>query len=131
MATFQSRDELINAYEALLKLEEKLHQQLSGEYVDTDTVDEVLSRQSEIMSAIEEAGDLDRRVRENNEGNVRETLEEFASLREDNRETMESYTEELEKLMDSLDQAHELMKHYLQGEPRSAEEPSRRFDREV
>lgn len=131
MATYQSRDEVIQGYRLLLKLERRLAECLEQEEVDVEVIGDILTKQDEIMGAIDEASELDEQVLEANNNPVDDLLEEFSRLRSDNRSLMEEYIGELESVLESLDQAHELLKYYLQGEPRAGEEPSRRFDKEV
>lgn len=131
MATYQSRDEVIEGYRSLLKLERRLSKCFEQEDVDADLIGDILEKQDEIMTAIDEAPNLDQQVLNDDDSSAHDLLEEFSRLRSDNRSLMEQYVEELESALESLDQAHELLKHYLQGEPRSGEEPSRRFDKEV
>lgn len=130
MATFQSRDDLIRAYQSLLKLEEQLHEYLNEENFEEETLFPLLEKQSEIMSKIDDAPELDEQVLNNND-RVESILESFARLREKNETMMEEQTEVIEKQMESLGQAHELLKHYLQGEPRPGEKQYSQFDKEI
>lgn len=132
MATSLSRDDIVEAYESLLTLEQSLKEHLDqAEEPSPETLNEILERETELMDLIEEAPELDREVRRDEGTGVDDVFSEFAELREENRERIEQYASELENTMESLEQAHELLKHYLQGEPRSNEETIRRIDREV
>lgn len=130
METFRSRAELIDAYRRLLELEKRARDLLS-EQGDPERLQEVFDRQDSLMQAIESSGQLDRTVRDAPDSPVQEILEEFQSLREDNRERLQNQRSTLESQLDSLDQSLKVMRRYMQGERRSGGSTSFRVDERI
>jgi len=134
MATFQSRDELVEAYLNLLELEKSLSEKLDeAERVEFkgDEILELIETQSKIIKEIETASELDREIWADRNSRVHAIMQDFSRLREENRKRLKEFMEEFEKEIDSLDQAHDLLKYYLQGGRRSGTESSSRIDREA
>lgn len=133
MATFQSRDEIVAAYQDLLRLETSIHESLvdSDDDPDWEQLNKLAAKESELMEEIENHRELDPLLPEDSDPNVKKILETFAEFREKNIDYLEQTVKETENQIESLGQAHELMKHYMQGEKRFGRSMSQRFEREI
>lgn len=115
MGTFESVDEVQNAYERLLKLQTDVRKQLaSGEDTDWTLIDERFSDQEDLMEKIEASASADEAFQESRPDRFREIVSSLEELREAITEEIEERKEELDRQLESLDQSMEVLNEYQQ-----------------
>lgn len=115
METYDSLDEIQEAYDRLVDLQEDLKEELFG-VSDTDwnDVQKRIDEQNRIIESIESAEDLDERFQRERPEQFRERIETFENLYETISEEITERRDELEKELESVDQSMDLLEEYEQ-----------------
>lgn len=129
MATYQSRDELVNGYRKLLGAEKEIQALLADD--DEPPLEEIqscLAAQTKIIEKIDQATELRENLDAETEATIKNIIEEFNELRNETIQKMEKYREDLKQSLEALDTSSQLMEHYMQGKKRDEEITSLRID---